>query len=80
MFIRTEFEKLEAPTNQALRELSRMNMHKNARLTLKRRIELVRIIIDHGLSRAEAARRTGVSEPTARNTDTPGMRSSYSAQ
>ncbi|HEX6005368.1 MAG TPA: IS481 family transposase [Burkholderiales bacterium] len=43
-----------------------MNIHKNARLTLKRRIELVRIIIDQGLSRAQAAGRTGVSEPTAR--------------
>jgi transposase InsO family protein len=43
-----------------------MNIHKNARLTLKRRIELVRMIIDQGLSRAQAARRTGVSEPTAR--------------
>ena len=43
-----------------------MNIHKNARLTLKRRIELVRIIIDQGLSRAQAAGRAGVSEPTAR--------------
>jgi len=43
-----------------------MNIHKNARLTLARRIELVRMIVDQGLSRAEAAREVGVSEPTAR--------------
>jgi transposase InsO family protein len=43
-----------------------MNIHKNARLTLGRRIELVRMIVDQGFTRAGAAREAGVSEPTAR--------------
>jgi transposase InsO family protein len=42
-----------------------MNIHKNARLTVARRIELVRMIIDQGYSKAEAARQSGVTEPTA---------------
>ena len=32
-----------------------MNIHKNARLTLARRIELVRMIVEQGLTQAEAA-------------------------
>lgn len=43
-----------------------MNIHKNARLTLARRIELVRMIADQGFTKAEAARDAGVTEPTAR--------------
>jgi transposase InsO family protein len=43
-----------------------MNIHKNARLTLARRIELVRMIVDQGFSKAAAAREASVSEPTAR--------------
>ena len=43
-----------------------MNIHKNARLTLKRRIELVRMIVDQGLTVSEMAYAAGVSEPTAR--------------
>ena len=43
-----------------------MNIHKNARLTLKRRIELVRMIVDQGLTVSEAACTAGVSAPTAR--------------
>ena len=43
-----------------------MNIHKNARLSLARRIELVRMIINQGFSEAAAAREAGVSEPTAR--------------
>ncbi len=43
-----------------------MNIHKNARLTLSRRIELVRIIVDQGHTRVEAAREAGVSEATVR--------------
>jgi transposase InsO family protein len=43
-----------------------MNIHKNARLTLARRIELVRMIVDQGFTRAAAAREVGVSEPTVR--------------
>jgi transposase InsO family protein len=43
-----------------------MNIHKNARLTLARRIEMVRSIADRGLTPAEAAAEAGVSPPTAR--------------
>ncbi len=42
-----------------------MNIHKNARLTLARRMELVRSMLD-GLGAAEAAAMQGVSSPTAR--------------
>lgn len=41
-----------------------MNIHKNARLTLIRRIEMVRSIIERGLR--PAAAEAGVSEPTGR--------------
>jgi transposase InsO family protein len=43
-----------------------MNIHKNARLTLARRIDLVHLVVDQGLTRAAAARELGVSEPTVR--------------
>jgi transposase InsO family protein len=43
-----------------------MNIHKNARLTLARRIEMVRGIVDRGLTPGEAAAEAGVSLPTAR--------------
>ena len=43
-----------------------MNIHKNARLTLARRIELVHMVLDQRLTKAAAAREGGVSEPTAR--------------
>jgi len=43
-----------------------MNIHKNARLTLARRIEMVRSIVERGLTPAEAAAEAGVSQPTAR--------------
>ena len=43
-----------------------MNIHKNARLTLARRIEVVRMIVEDGLSKAQAAREAGVCEPTVR--------------
>lgn len=43
-----------------------MNIHKNARLTLKRRIELVEMIVDQGLTVSQAACTAGVSDPTAR--------------
>jgi transposase InsO family protein len=42
-----------------------MNIHKNARLTLRRRIELVQSIVRRGLSAAEAALEAGVSARTA---------------
>ena len=43
-----------------------MNIHKNARLTVARRIELVHMILDQRLTKADAAREAGVTEPTAR--------------
>jgi transposase InsO family protein len=43
-----------------------MNIHKNARLTYARRIEMVRSIIERRLTPAKAAVEAGVSEPTAR--------------
>jgi transposase InsO family protein len=42
-----------------------MNTHKNARLTFARRIEMVRSIVEHRLTAAEAAAEAGVSPPTA---------------
>lgn len=43
-----------------------MNIHKNARLTFARRLELVGLMIDQGFSPAAAAHEAGVTEPTAR--------------
>ena len=43
-----------------------MNIHKNARLTLARRTEMVRWMVDQGFTAPEAAREAGVSAPTAR--------------
>jgi transposase InsO family protein len=43
-----------------------MNIHENARLTLVRRIEMVRSIVERGLSPGEAAVQAGVSRPTVR--------------
>ena len=43
-----------------------MNIHKNARLTHVRRIEMVRSILERGLTPAKAAAEAGVSQPTAR--------------
>jgi transposase InsO family protein len=43
-----------------------MNIHKNARLTVARRIEMVRMILDQGRTQAKAASEAGVTEPTAR--------------
>lgn len=43
-----------------------MNIHKNARLTLARRIEMVETIVDQGITRAEAAGMACVSEATVR--------------
>jgi len=43
-----------------------MNIHKNARLTLKRRIDLVRNIVERSTPLAVAALEAGVSSPTAR--------------
>jgi transposase InsO family protein len=43
-----------------------MNIHKNARLTLARRIEMIQSIVKGGLTPVEAAAEAGVSPPTAR--------------
>ena len=43
-----------------------MNVHKNARLTYVRRLEMVRDIVEGGLTIAEAAYQCGVTPPTAR--------------
>lgn len=43
-----------------------MNIHKNARLTLKRRIDLVRCIVERKVALAQAALDSGVSVQTAR--------------
>ena len=43
-----------------------MNIHKNARLTVVRRFELVRDIIDQGFTPCTAAAVHGVSGPSAR--------------
>ena len=39
-----------------------MNIHKNARLTVARRIELVHMIVDQRLTKAEAACEAGLIE------------------
>jgi transposase InsO family protein len=43
-----------------------MNIHKNARLTLARRIEMVNSIVEQGLTPASAAAEAGVNQPTVR--------------
>jgi transposase InsO family protein len=43
-----------------------MNIHKNARLTLARRIEMVGTIVEQGLTNADAARLAGVCNLTVR--------------
>jgi transposase-like protein len=43
-----------------------MNIHKNARLTLARRIEMVRDIVDKGFTPCAAAAVHGVTGPSAR--------------
>lgn len=43
-----------------------MNIHKHARLTFARRHEMVRQMIDQGLSAPAAAALHGVTPPTAR--------------
>jgi transposase-like protein len=44
----------------------RMDMHKNARLTPKGREEMVRAVVDSGLTKAAAARRFNTTPKTAR--------------
>ena len=66
MFILTGFERLEIAKPPVLKEASRMNSHKHARLTYARRLEMVRQMIEQGLSAGEAALAHGVTPPTAR--------------
>jgi transposase-like protein len=66
VFIRTGFERLEVAKHPVPKEDSRMNSHKNARLTFARRLEMVLDITEGGLSVAEAASRHCVTPPTAR--------------
>jgi hypothetical protein len=42
VFIRTGFERLEIAKPLVLKEASRMNSHKHARLTYARRLEMVK--------------------------------------
>src|SRR5262245_21539517 len=53
-------------TRRSSQELSRMNIHKNARLTFTRQLEMVRAVLETHTSRALAARAYGVSMPTGR--------------
>ena len=43
---------------------NRMEVHNNARLTPRGREAMVRAVVDHGLTRAEAARRFNTSAKT----------------
>src|SRR5690606_21473981 len=47
-------------------ELSRMNVHKNARLTFVRRLEMVQDILRRHVGETQAARSHGVTLPTAK--------------
>ena len=66
MFIRTGFERLEIAKPPVLKETSRMNSHKHARLTYARRLEMVKQMTAEGLSAGAAALAHGVTPPTAR--------------
>ena len=66
MFTRRKFERLEISLIRQLSTNTRMNTHKNARLTYLRRLELVQDITERGLSPSEAAAKQGVSAITAR--------------
>jgi len=53
-FIQTESGKLEVAKHPDFQEPSRINTHKNARLTFARRLEMVQYITEHGPSVPEA--------------------------
>jgi transposase InsO family protein len=61
-------ERLEIAKPQVVKEASRMNHHKHARLTYARRVEMemVRQMTEQGLGASEAAMAHGVTPPTAR--------------
>jgi transposase InsO family protein len=65
LFIRAAGPKLMAVNVQWLQERTRMNVHKNARLTPRGRALLVRRIVEEGLRPVEAAQAAGVSSRTA---------------
>jgi transposase InsO family protein len=65
-FIRTGFEKLEIAKPPVLKETSRMNIHKNARLTLIRRVEMVEDVLHGRLPSSQVGARFGVSDATVR--------------
>jgi transposase InsO family protein len=66
LFTRAEAGRLEVAKHPDFQEHSRMNIHKNARLTFARRLQMVLDMTQHGLSAFEAASRHGVTPPTAR--------------
>ncbi len=55
VFIRVGFERLEVAKHPILKESNRMNIHKHARLTYARRLEMVQQMIELGWSAADAA-------------------------
>jgi transposase-like protein len=65
-FIRIGFEKLEIAKPPVFTEANRMNIHKNARLTFIRRVEMVEDVLQGGLPTAQAAQLYGVSAATVR--------------
>ncbi len=65
-FIRTESGRLEVAKHPTFQEPSRMNTHKNARLTFARRLEMVQEITESGSSVSQAAADHGVTAPTVR--------------
>jgi len=64
--IRAGFVRLEIAKPPVLKEASRMNSHKHARLTYARRLEMVRQMTGQGLSAPQAAAAHGVTPSTAR--------------
>jgi transposase InsO family protein len=66
VFIRAGSERLEIAKPPVTQEASRMNSHKNARLTYARRVEMVRQMTEQGGSTGQAAAAQGVSSATAR--------------
>jgi transposase InsO family protein len=65
-FIRIGFEKLEIAKPPVLKKANRMNIHKNARLTFIRRVEMVEDVLHGGMPAAQAAQLYGVSSATVR--------------
>jgi transposase-like protein len=66
VFIRVGFERLEVAKHPILKEASRMNSHKHARLTYARRLEMVQQMTEMSWSAGEAAAAHGVTPATAR--------------